>query len=418
MSTDDPARDKDDASSPSIPDFLPTESELHTAHVRQASPGATAGEGGIPAPAQMSQRALCDQAHHLVDRIVVYSLRRVGETEWVFHAGKLSRATGAQSYLVCVSAAYNHLPFVEHVDHDAVYELPTDGYCYGCLVDAAVWTRLKAEEALSVERSKFIEATSRNSDLEEEMRQLKESFVTFSAKMQSDAKAQAQALSQAKKDAQAQAQLLAQMKAQNQKDAQAHAQKLAQAQTQMFTQMQTQTQPNPQTPPVDLSEELPSHSLPAAPVPLPVALMQYRSAADLPDVRQWAPAMAADAMGLCRDLQVKFLAGKDHMPGGDLLASNFHQLRCWVLATSSTAGWIYSPEMVGLGTELLLQLRTQHEFVVRRVSRMDIQRALLKLDPDDRFAQAVASIPSKTRAPGSSGKKYHSKSGNGKTGGR
>ena len=25
--------------------------------------------------------------------------------------------------------------------------------------------------------------------------------------------------------------------------------------------------------------------------------------------------MAVDAMGLCRDVQAKFLAGKDHMPG-------------------------------------------------------------------------------------------------------
>ncbi|KAJ9456967.1 hypothetical protein DIPPA_16453 [Diplonema papillatum] len=104
--------------------------------------------------------------------------------------------------------------------------------------------------------------------------------------------------------------------------------------------------------------------------------------AEATEVTRWREQMDTDHVGLLRDLELAYVAGKRHLPGGDLLSDLFVRLKCWVVTAASTTGWDMLPEQVKLGNDLLLDLRMQRAFVEEGISRKAIVRGLQEKSED------------------------------------
>lgn len=134
-----------DRDSPDVRPLL-TNSEVRTAQIRHVSPQATAGQG-FPAPPNMTERMLQDQAEHLVGKGVVYVTAKDGPNPvWKTYAATLRRRTnqevqeaGGPPFKVVLSEAFNYLPLVEpHDGPERAYIFPCPGWVYRRIVEASV----------------------------------------------------------------------------------------------------------------------------------------------------------------------------------------------------------------------------------------------------------------------------------------
>ncbi|KAJ9437373.1 hypothetical protein DIPPA_30283 [Diplonema papillatum] len=108
----------------------------------------------------------------------------------------------------------------------------------------------------------------------------------------------------------------------------------------------------------------------------------YKAPEDQNDVRDWAEAMDADADRLVTKLQMRFVTGRGHLPGGEILETHFRMLKNWVLSSSQLEGWQECPEQVALGNDLLLQVKLQQKFVEEGMKRSSLLSRLAEKDDD------------------------------------
>ncbi|KAJ9458747.1 hypothetical protein DIPPA_13704 [Diplonema papillatum] len=73
---------------------------------------------------------------------------------------------------------------------------------------------------------------------------------------------------------------------------------------------------------------------------------------DAADVRGWEEAMATDVAGLVRDLRLKYVSGAQ----SESLTDSFRRLRDWINGVAQGGGWVYNPEIVRLGNDLLQEI--------------------------------------------------------------
>ncbi|KAJ9462535.1 hypothetical protein DIPPA_25588 [Diplonema papillatum] len=139
-------------------------------------------------------------------------------------------------------------------------------------------------------------------------------------------------------------------------------------------------------------------------------------AAEATDVFAWRDAMRDDAEGLVRDLETAYVAGRQHMPGGDQLVSAFSMLRCFVLANAQTDNWDRSAELLRLGNELLLNVRLQRMYVERGLSRKALLREVQHQSDDPLEKAAAKLLTQKERQPRQAWRP-RPKQGNGRGGG-
>ncbi|KAJ9450152.1 hypothetical protein DIPPA_24781 [Diplonema papillatum] len=139
--------------------------------------------------------------------------------------------------------------------------------------------------------------------------------------------------------------------------------------------------------------------------------------AEAKNVLDWKGQMAVDPETLVRDLDVAYVAGRRHLPGGDLLHDTFTRLKCWLISAATTDGWESCPEQVKLGNDLLLDLRAQRVYVEEGISRKSVMRGLQQLT-DDPFDKVVAGIRGQREKSERPRRQYKKSQGNGKAGGK
>ncbi|KAJ9436748.1 hypothetical protein DIPPA_28385 [Diplonema papillatum] len=107
------------------------------------------------------------------------------------------------------------------------------------------------------------------------------------------------------------------------------------------------------------------------------------------DVTKWSDALEKDPEGLALALEVRYVAGRKHLPGGEQLESAFSALKCWLLASAQFENWVECAEQVRLGQELLMQLRVQLKFVEEGAPRRELLDRMRQRD-DDELERATA----------------------------
>ncbi|KAJ9434842.1 hypothetical protein DIPPA_05710 [Diplonema papillatum] len=108
------------------------------------------------------------------------------------------------------------------------------------------------------------------------------------------------------------------------------------------------------------------------------------------DVTRWRDALERDPEGLALALEVRYVAGRKHLPGGEQLETAFSALKCWLLASAQFESWVECAEQVRLGQELLMQLRVQLKFVEEGAPRRELLERMRQRD-DDELERATAS---------------------------
>ncbi|KAJ9436361.1 hypothetical protein DIPPA_32075 [Diplonema papillatum] len=101
------------------------------------------------------------------------------------------------------------------------------------------------------------------------------------------------------------------------------------------------------------------------------------------DVTKWSDALEKDPEGLALALEVRYVAGRKHLSGGEQLESAFSALKCWLLASAQFENWIECAEQVRLGQELLMQLRVQLKFVEEGAPRRELLDRMRQRDGDE-----------------------------------
>ncbi|KAJ9456593.1 hypothetical protein DIPPA_17426 [Diplonema papillatum] len=107
------------------------------------------------------------------------------------------------------------------------------------------------------------------------------------------------------------------------------------------------------------------------------------------DVTKWRDALERDPEGLALALEVRYVAGRKHLPGGEQLDAAFSALKCWLLASAQFESWFECVEQVRLGQELLMQLRVQLKFVEEGAPRRELLERMRQRD-DDELERATA----------------------------
>ncbi|KAJ9442494.1 hypothetical protein DIPPA_34487 [Diplonema papillatum] len=108
---------------------------------------------------------------------------------------------------------------------------------------------------------------------------------------------------------------------------------------------------------------------------------------DAADVRGWEEAMATDVAGLVRDLRLKYVSGAQ----SESLTDSFRRLRDWINGVAQGGGWVYNPEIVRLGNDLLQEVRLHHYWCTKQLPRAQIMRELAQAS-DDPMVKAAARV--------------------------
>ena len=170
-----------------------------------------------------------------------------------------------------------------------------------------------------------------------------------------------------------------------------------------------------------------SPMLPPAPRPV---YYSAESAADAESVLDWAglgcptTPYFIDGGRLCAGVFARFVAGKNHLSGGEQLSWAYAALEEWVSTAEQLGGaWQALQPFVALGDRLLQELHVQHMFVVHGIRRAEVtaklaQRSERTLEVIQAELLAARQKKTRTAGRGGGGRGGSGGGGNGGGGGR
>ena len=141
---------------------------------------------------------------------------------------------------------------------------------------------------------------------------------------------------------------------------------------------------------------------------------------DVKDVREWSDIISRDYEKLQMQLETRFLAGREQLPGGHVLKEDLYD---WVRAVAGVEDWENVPGLVSLGNKLLTRLRVQWHYVVNKVPHRQLRAQLDRDDPAlNRVDKAASALLGKAKAQAKAPRKpgantSYKPPGNGKAGG-
>ena len=154
------------------------------------------------------------------------------------------------------------------------------------------------------------------------------------------------------------------------------------------------------------------------------------SAADAESVLDWTglgcptTPYFIDGGRLCAGVFARFVAGKNHLSGGEQLSWAYAALEEWVSTAEQLGGaWQALQPFVALGDRLLQELHVQHMFVVHGIRRAEVtaklaQRSERTLEVIQAELLAARQKKTRTAGRGGGGRGGSGGGGNGGGGGR
>ena len=394
-----------------------SKSQFAFAEARKGTPHASAGQGDVPAPQQMKEWMLGEQAQVLLGQEVVISGYPPGGKETLHHAGKLV-GLGNKVFGLVRSSCYNNVAegCVPHEGGDELVALPVAGWRYTRIVALSLHQTEQARQKMGHQA----EAA------EKEASSIRSSAEAALAQRDAEIARLRQANRQQEEDARLQSGINSSMEVQM-RELQAEVDRLKVSQSSSHT--HTHTAPTYTRVKTDVADDGLWHDAVAENGPLPPRTnpqptdeldMWVKDPVVAETVEEWADRIRNDSAGLILELNQYFVSGLKHGPGGAALQLTFQWMRMWILAAEWTPSWKGTPHRV-LGNMLLRELHIQYAFASERVPRKDITRATAQSTPGHEVARYVQTRPPpKSHKGGKGGAAAHGQKtgppGNGKAG--